>query len=173
MELAQSLQAANGVTGPSLKDLYVQESYQMNVLMGYLYNQQELFEKIITHLNKISSSLEEYRAESKDERLYLRRSEKAREKWLSEIEGSIKRFEGKISEILHSHRSQSLVAEGSSSFSNRNDAFRSLSGGRRTNAENSYPQPGLRTRRIESSPFSSVPAHTIPGTEGLFYDLIE
>ena len=153
------------------KDLYVQESYQMNVLMGYLYNQQELFEKIITQLNKISSSFEEYRAEAKEERLYFRRSEKAREKWLSEIESSLKRYEAKIGEVLHGHRltlqGQSLSADSTSaSFSARGLA-------RRTNPENSYPQPGLRARRLESPSLNSVATHNFPSSEGLFYDFIE
>lgn len=171
IELAQSLQnAANGVSGPTLKDLYVQESYQMNVLMGYLYNQQELFEKIITHLNKISSSLEEYRSEAKDERLYNRRSEKAREKWLSEIESTMKRFESKFTEVMHSHRSPSESSR--ETFSNRNDGYRPLQQQiRSSNGDGSFPGQ-MRTRRIEGPSFNTIPGHSLSSTEGMFYDLI-
>ena len=153
MELAQSLQAASGVTGPTLKDLYLQESYQMNILMGYLYNQQELFEKIINHLNKISTSLEEYRTESKDERMYARRSEKVREKWLAEIEGSMKRFESKISESIY--KNQPTHAD-PPAITSRIDPYKVVIQSRKI--INSQPETSARVRRIESVPYNSMTA---------------
>lgn len=166
MELAQSLQAANGVTGPTLKDLYLQESYQMNVLMGYLYNQQELFEKIINHLNKISTSLEEYRTESKDERMYARRSEKVREKWLSDIESMMKRFESKMSEVVY--KSQSIHSE-TSPVSNRIDPYKLVIQQRKI--VNSQPEIAGRVRRIEL-PFNSITSHqTSTGGGNVFEEI--
>lgn len=154
MELAQSLQAASGVTGPTLKDLYLQESYQMNILMGYLYNQQELFEKIINHLNKISTSLEEYRTESKDERMYARRSEKVREKWLAEIETSIKRFEGRMSDNMIYKNQQ--VQPDPPTITSRIDPYKVVIQSRKIT--NNQPETIGRVRKVEAVPFNSMTA---------------
>ena len=52
----------------SLKDMITMESYRLNLLMNYLYTQQELFEAMVRQLEKISQAVNY--SPSKDDLLY-------------------------------------------------------------------------------------------------------